>query len=94
MAVQPRAVVTGTVRSAELQTKRDTGEVYGTRLTILTEPAGGFLEVLAFESLIAPPAAEALVGTTVTAQVDLGVSVTSRGAGFLNARLVKLDDAA
>lgn len=88
MAVQPLAIVTGLVRNAEPQTRRnDNGstETYAVQLNVLTEPNGGFLEVTVWPRDLPIERAVELAGQNVEILVALGVFVSQRGGGFLRA---------
>lgn len=87
----PLMTVRGRVRGvdpAAISNGDRRGEVFGTRLTILTEPMGGFAEVLAFVNEHDPQQLAGLVGKDVEVRVSVGVSVSGRGVGFLQTTLV------
>jgi len=92
MPQQMGAVVTarGRVRTAESNENRETHEVYGARLNVLTEPMGGFLEVNVPREVMRLEESLALAGQDVEVQVSLGVFVSRRGEGYQQARAIAL----
>jgi hypothetical protein len=92
MPQQMGAVVTarGRVRTADEVKNRESGEVFGTRINILTEPMGGFLEVNVPREVMRLDEALALAGQDVEVLVSLGVFVSRRGEGYQQARAVQL----
>lgn len=85
------AHIYGDVRAADLGTKTDaaTGQsnVWGTRLSILTEPKGDTMEVTAFAREFAPADLRELEGKGVHAIVELEANGGRNGGAFLNATL-------
>lgn len=75
------ATVRGTVRAVSPITNKEKA-VVGQRLTILTEPAGGFLDVTVWHDVVPVDEAGALRGCQIEAVGALGVYVSDRGAGF------------
>lgn len=91
--MNPIATVRGTCRSVVPLHKRanpatgEPGEVFGSRLTILTEPGGGFLDVTAFNSVLSPVEAAALEGASVEVIVSLGARTWKPQDGGARAQL-------
>lgn len=83
--------INGEVRAVATRTKQGTNEVYGSSLTILSEPKGDTVDVLAFSRVIDPAEAVSLEGTTIDATVSVDVNAGTRGGAFLNILLVSVD---
>lgn len=81
----------GEVRNVVVRKKNDTGEVYGTSLTILSEPKGETVDVLAFSRVLPVADAQALEGATVDMTVGVDVNAGTRGGAFLNVLVESVD---
>jgi hypothetical protein len=81
----------GLVRSAAPQTKQGASEPWGSRLSVLSEPKGDTVDVVAFERVLAPLDALALEGCEIDCTVDVSAVAGSRGGSFLNVSLVSLE---
>lgn len=77
----------GEVRSAEVAKKAATGEVYGTRFSILSEPEGDTIDLLAFARVIDPEILIALKRVSVHAVAELEAVSGQRGGAFINLSL-------
>lgn len=90
--LHPVAQVRGRVRAAVpiMTTRENVREQFGTRLTILTEPAAGFLDVTAFNGDLSPVEAAALEGADVECMIRISARSGSRGGAFLDAVLAEL----
>lgn len=75
------ATVRGTVRAVNAISNK-AKEVVGQRLTILTEPNGGFLDLTVWHDVMPVDQAGALRGCQIEAVGGFGVYVSDRGVGF------------
>jgi hypothetical protein len=80
----------GLVRSAEIQHKNADHSVWGTRMTVLSEPKGDTVEVTVFSRAMDPSAVVALEGAMVSLIVEVEVVAGRTGGAFMNVSLVKV----
>lgn len=85
------AHIYGVLRSADLATKTGTNEVFGVRGSILSEPEGDTIDVLAFSREVDSQSLLAMKGQGVHAVVTLDVTAGRNGAAFLNVNLRKIE---
>lgn len=81
--------VQGLVRAVTPANKKS-GERFGSRINVLTEPDGDTFQVLAFDRSLSGDEAADLAGTTVDLTVEVAAEVWN-GNARLNATLVKVD---
>lgn len=82
----------GTLRSVAdaITNKNGTREVYGQRVTVLTEPDGGFLDVIAFPDQADKAALEGFIGSAVALTVTVSPRPGDKRA-FLSVTLLSID---
>ena len=92
MGVKPIVAFRGTARDVRVLNKTENGVSvpFGTEVSVLTEPDGGFLGITVFSDRLAVNDAMGLKGQALEGSVEISPRAGKTGGAFLSADLVSL----